>query len=114
MTGSTWVDIIVIGVALLAASSGWRQGAVASAMAFLGVVLGAVAGILIAPHVLDYVDGTRLRVIVGISVIIALVIIGEVSGMVLGRALRSSMHSPGARSVDSVIGAGLPDRKSVV
>ena len=57
MTGSTWVDIIVIGVALLAASSGWRQGAVASAMAFLGVVLGAVAGILIAPHVLDYVDG---------------------------------------------------------
>ena len=107
MTGSTWVDIIVIGVALLAASSGWRQGAVASAMAFLGVVLGAVAGILIAPHVLDYVDGTRLRVIVGISVIIALVIIGEVSGMVLGRALRSSMHSPGARSVDSVIGAGL-------
>nr|WP_300500484.1 MarP family serine protease [uncultured Rhodococcus sp.] len=107
MTGSTWVDIIVIGVALLAAPSGWRQGAVASAMAFLGVVLGAVAGILIAPHVLDYVDGTRLRVIVGISVIIALVIIGEVSGMVLGRALRSSMHSPGARSVDSVIGAGL-------
>ncbi|MCC8929219.1 MarP family serine protease [Rhodococcus sp. I2R] len=107
MTGSTWVDIIVIGVALLAASSGWRQGAVASAMAFLGVVLGAVAGILIAPHVLDYVDGMRLRVIVGISVIIALVIIGEVSGMVLGRALRSGMHSPGARSVDSVIGAGL-------
>ncbi|MFC8179410.1 MULTISPECIES: acid resistance serine protease MarP [Nocardiaceae] len=107
MTGSTWVDIIVLGVALLAASSGWRQGAVASAMAFLGVVLGAVAGILIAPHVLVHVDGSRMRVLVGIGLIVALVIIGEVSGMVLGRALRSGMHSRSARSVDSVIGAGL-------
>ena len=31
MTGSTWVDIIVIGIALLAAASGYRSGAVASA-----------------------------------------------------------------------------------
>ncbi len=107
MTGSTWVDVIVVGVALLAASSGWRQGAVASAMAFLGVVLGAVAGILIAPHVLDHVEGARLRVFVGISLIVMLVIVGEVSGMVLGRALRSGMHSRGARSFDSVVGAGL-------
>lgn len=107
MTGSTWVDVVVVGVALLAASSGWRQGAVASAMAFLGVVLGAVAGILIAPHVLEHVDGSRLRVFVGIGLIVVLVIVGEVSGMVLGRALRSGMHSRGARSVDSVVGAGL-------
>ncbi|WP_338886972.1 acid resistance serine protease MarP [Rhodococcus sovatensis] len=107
MSGSTWVDIVVVGVALLAATSGWRQGAVASAMAFLGVVLGAVAGILIAPHVLEHVDGARLRVFVGIALIVVLVIVGEVSGMVLGRALRSGMHSRGARSVDSVIGAAL-------
>ena len=107
MTGSTWVDVVVVGVALLAASSGWRQGAVASAMAFLGVVLGAVAGILIAPHVLEHVEGSRLRVFVGIGLIVVLVIVGEVSGMVLGRALRSGMHSRGARSVDSVVGAGL-------
>lgn len=107
MTGGTWVDIVVVGIALLAAGSGWRQGAVASAMAFLGVILGAVAGILIAPHVLEHVDGTRLRVFVGIALIVVLVIIGEVSGMVLGRALRSGMHSRGARSVDSGVGAVL-------
>ncbi|MGA9873746.1 MAG: acid resistance serine protease MarP [Rhodococcus sp. (in: high G+C Gram-positive bacteria)] len=107
MTGSRWVDLAVLGVALLAATSGWRQGAVASALAFLGVVLGAVAGILIAPHVLEQVDGARLRVFVGIALIVVLVIVGEVSGMVLGRALRSGMHSRGARSIDSVVGAGL-------
>lgn len=107
MTGSGWVDIAVVAIALLAATSGWRQGAVASALAFLGVVLGAVAGILVAPHVLDHVDGARARVFVGIALIVILVIIGEVAGMVLGRALRSGMHSRAARSVDSIIGAGL-------
>ncbi|MGW0174601.1 acid resistance serine protease MarP [Rhodococcus sp. NPDC003322] len=107
MTGSTWIDIAVLAIAVLAATSGWRHGAVASALAFLGVVLGAVAGILIAPHVLVHVDGGRARVLVGILLIIGLVIVGEVAGMVLGRAARGSMHSPVARSVDSVVGAGL-------
>ncbi|MGW0043243.1 acid resistance serine protease MarP [Rhodococcus sp. NPDC003348] len=107
MTGSTWIDIAILAIAVLAATSGWRHGAVASALAFLGVVLGAVAGILIAPHVLVHVDGGRARVLVGILLIIGLVIVGEVAGMVLGRAARGSMHSPVARSVDSVVGAGL-------
>ncbi len=107
MTGSAWLDIGVLLVALLAASSGWRQGAVASALAFLGVVLGAVAGILIAPHILVHVDEGRTRVLAGVLLIVTLVIIGEVAGMVLGRAARSGMHSPAARAVDSVIGAGL-------
>jgi S1-C subfamily serine protease len=107
MTGSTWLDIGVALVALLAASSGWRQGAVASALAFLGVVLGAVAGILLAPRVLVHVDDSRMRVLVGIGLIVVLVVVGEVAGMVLGRALRSGMHSPAARSVDSTIGAAL-------
>lgn len=107
MTSSLWLDIGIGLVALLAASSGWRQGAVASGLAFFGVVLGAVAGILLAPRVLTQVEEGRTRILVGILLIVLMVIIGEVAGMVLGRALRSGMHSPVARSVDSVIGAGL-------
>lgn len=56
MTGSRWIDLAIVLIALIAASSGWRQGAVASVLAFVGVLLGAVAGILIAPHVLVHVD----------------------------------------------------------
>lgn len=107
MTGSRWVDLAIVLVALLAATSGWRQGAVASALAFVGVILGAVAGILLAPYVLVHVTEGKLRILAGISLIVVLVIIGEVAGMVLGRAARSGMHSPVARSVDSVVGAGL-------
>ncbi|WP_280380756.1 MarP family serine protease [Nocardia wallacei] len=107
MSSSAWLDIAVVIIALLAASSGWRQGAVASALAFLGVVLGAVAGILIAPHILVHMSEGRKRVLVGVVLIVALVIIGEVAGMVLGRAARSGMRHPFTRSVDSVVGAAL-------
>src|SRR6266567_5022391 len=102
-----WLDIAVVIIALLAASSGWRQGAVASALAFLGVILGAVAGILIAPHILIHISEGRKRVLVGVVLIVALVIVGEVAGMVLGRAARSGMRNPFIRGVDSVVGAGL-------
>jgi len=107
VTPSGWIDLLILLVVLVAASSGLRQGAVASALAFLGVVLGAVAGILIAPHVLVHVEEGRMRILAGIALIVVLVIIGEVAGMVLGRAARSNMHSPVARGVDSVVGAGL-------
>jgi len=107
VTGSGWIDLVIVLVVLIAISSGLRQGAVTSALAFVGVLLGAVAGILIAPHVLVHVDEGRIRILTGIVLIVVLVVIGEVAGMVLGRAARSGMHSPGTRAVDSVVGAGL-------
>ncbi|WP_068279544.1 MarP family serine protease [Aldersonia kunmingensis] len=107
MTGSGWLDALVIALAVLAALSGWRQGAVASAIAFFGVLLGAVAGILIAPHILVHMEDGRTRVLVGVLLIITLVVVGEIAGMILGRALRGGIRHPAARSVDSVIGACL-------
>ncbi|WP_040788050.1 MarP family serine protease [Nocardia paucivorans] len=107
MSASGWLDIAVVILALLAASSGWRQGAVASALAFLGVVLGAVAGILIAPHILIHIEEGRSRVLAGVLLIVLLVIVGEVAGMVLGRAARSGMRHPFARGADSAVGAVL-------
>lgn len=107
MSAAGWLDIGVIILALLAASSGWRQGAVASALAFLGVVLGAVAGILIAPHVLVHVGEGKGRVFAGVLLIVVLVVVGEVAGMVLGRAARGSMSNPAARIIDSSIGGAL-------
>ncbi|SIR95114.1 MarP family serine protease [Williamsia sterculiae] len=105
MTGSAWVDLGVVVVALIAAASGFRQGAVASAMAFLGVLLGAVAGILLAPHVITHIDDRRWRLLVGVCLLVVLVIVGELSGMVLGRAARSGLRSRHIRRADSVIGS---------
>lgn len=105
MTGALWVDLAVLALAALAAASGYRQGAAASVLAFIGVVVGVLAGILLVPHVVDRIDDPRARLITAIVLLVVLVVIGEVAGMVIGRAARSGLHSLKLRRVDSVVGA---------
>ncbi len=107
MTSSQWLDIAVIVVALIAAISGWRSGALGSLMSFVGVVLGAIAGVMLAPHVISHVHSPRGKLFTALLLILALVVIGEVAGVVLGRAVRGSIRSGPVRVVDSIIGVAL-------
>src|ERR1700710_97453 len=107
MTSSQWLDLAVLAVAFVAAISGWRSGALGSLLSFVGVVLGAVAGVLLAPHVVSHVDGPRSKLFVSLSLILGLVVIGEIAGVVLGRAVRGAIRNRTLRTFDSVIGVGL-------
>jgi S1-C subfamily serine protease len=107
VTGSQWLDFAIIGVALIAAISGWRSGALGSLMSFIGVVLGAIAGVMLAPHVVGLVDSPRGKLFTALLLILALVVIGEVAGVVLGRAVRGSIRSGPVRVIDSLTGVGL-------
>jgi S1-C subfamily serine protease len=107
MTSSQWLDLAVLAIAFVAAISGWRSGALGSLLSFVGVVLGAVAGVLLAPHIVSHISGPRTKLFVTLFLILALVVIGEIAGVVLGRAVRGAIRNPGLRAVDSVIGVGL-------
>ena len=107
MTSSQWLDLAVLAVAFVAAISGWRSGALGSLLAFVGVVLGAVAGVLLAPHVVSHIAGARTKLFVTLFLILALVVIGEIAGVVLGRAVRGAIRNRALRFFDSVIGVGL-------
>jgi S1-C subfamily serine protease len=107
MTPSQWLDIAVLAIAFIAAISGWRSGAVGSLMSFVGVILGAVAGVLLAPHVVGHITGPRTKLFAALFLILGLVVIGEVAGVVLGRAVRGAIRNRTIRTVDSVIGVGL-------
>ena len=107
MTGSQWLDIAVVAVALIAAISGWRSGALGSLMSFVGVVLGAIAGVMLAPHIVSHIYSSRGKLFTALFLILALVVIGEVAGVVLGRAVRGSIRSGPVRLVDSVVGVAL-------
>ena len=104
MTSSQWLDLLVLSIAFVAAISGWRSGALGSVMSFVGVVLGAVAGVLLAPHVVAHFTGTRTQLFITLFMILGLVVIGEIAGVVLGRAVRGAIRNRGLRFVDSVIG----------
>jgi S1-C subfamily serine protease len=107
MTSSQWVDFVVLGIAFVAGISGWRSGALGSMLSFLGVVLGAVAGVLLAPHVVANIDGPRTRLFVTLFLILALVVVGEIAGVVLGRAVRGAIRNRSVRAVDSMIGVAI-------
>ncbi|MCW1959267.1 MAG: acid resistance serine protease MarP [Mycobacterium sp.] len=107
MTSSQWLDIAIIGIALIAAISGWRSGALGSLMSFIGVILGAIAGVMLAPHVVGLVSTPRAKLFTALFLILALVVVGEVAGVVLGRAVRSSIRSGPVRVVDSLVGVAL-------
>jgi S1-C subfamily serine protease len=107
MTASQWLDLAILSVVFVAAISGWRSGALGSLLSFLGVVLGAVAGVLLAPHVVTHMAGARTKLFVTLFLILGLVVIGEIAGVVLGRAVRGAIRNQGIRVVDSVIGIAL-------
>lgn len=107
MTSSQWLDLAVLAVAFVAAVSGWRSGALGSLLSFVGVILGAVAGVLLAPHVVSHIDGPRSKLFVSLFLILGLVVIGEIAGVVLGRAVRGAIRNRTLRTFDSVVGVAL-------
>ncbi|MGH3543570.1 MAG: acid resistance serine protease MarP [Mycobacterium sp.] len=107
MTSSQWLDIAVLAVALIAAISGWRSGAAGSLLSFVGVLLGAIAGVLLAPHLVSNISGARAKLFAALFLILALVVVGEVAGVVLGRAVRGAIHSRTVRFFDSLVGVAV-------
>lgn len=100
-----WVDLLVIALAVLAAVSGARQGVVTALPAFAGVLLGAIAGIKIAPLVVKHIDATPTRVAFAVAIFVLLVALGETLGMWVGRSIRQKIRSPRLAGVDSALGA---------
>src|SRR5437764_7975234 len=107
MTSSQLLDLAVLAIAFVAAISGWRSGALGSLLSFVGVVLGAVAGVLLAPHIVTHISGPRTKLFVTLFLILALVVIGEIAGVVLGRAVRGALRNRTMRTFDSIIGVWL-------
>ena len=107
MSSSQWLDIAVLAVAFIAAVSGWRSGALGSLLSFVGVLLGAIAGVLLAPHFVAHISAPRAKLFAALFLILGLVVVGEVAGVVLGRAVRGAIHSNSVRFFDSLVGVGV-------
>lgn len=101
----SWVDVLVVLLAILAAVSGWRHGLAVAALSFLGVIGGALLGLKIAPLVVGTFEGDTSKVVVSVLIVVALVAIGETLGVYLGRAARDRMRLQAVRTVDSTFGA---------
>jgi S1-C subfamily serine protease len=102
------VDLVLIGLALAFAFSGFRQGVIVSATSFFGFFGGAVLGAQLSEPVADRFDGTATtRVFVALVVVLAVALLGQVVAGAVGRAVRRRVTWQPAEVVDSVAGAVL-------
>jgi S1-C subfamily serine protease len=102
------VDLILIGLALLFAFSGFRQGLIVSATSFLGFFGGAVLGAQLSGPVADRINGSSVtRVFVALVVVLAGALLGQVVAGAIGRAIRRKVTWEPVKMVDSVAGAVL-------
>lgn len=102
------VDLVLIGLALAFAFSGFRQGVIVSATSFLGFFGGAVLGAQLSGPVADRLDGAATtRVFVALVVVLAAALLGQVLAGAIGRAVRRRVTWQPAEVVDSVAGAVL-------
>ncbi|MFN2479649.1 MAG: MarP family serine protease [Pseudonocardiaceae bacterium] len=100
-----WVDVLVLVLALLAGISGARQGMVTAGASFIGVLTGAVIGVRIAPSLIEGYQKPEARVALGVSIVIVLIAIGEMLGVLLGRAVQRRIDAEALRQMDSFLGA---------
>ncbi|MGY1591033.1 MarP family serine protease [Geodermatophilus sp. SYSU D00965] len=104
----SFVDLVIIVLALVFAFSGFRQGLVVSAASFFGFFGGAVLGAQLSGTVADRVDGSPVtRVFVALVVVLAGALLGQLLAGAVGRAIRRRVTWEPAKVVDSIAGAVL-------
>ena len=100
-----WVDVLVLLLALLAAVSGAFQGVIIALPSLVGVVLGAVGGIKLAPLVVDLFTNPVAKVAFAVATVVFLVALGETLGVWAGRKLRQKINPDKLSGVDKTLGA---------
>jgi S1-C subfamily serine protease len=102
----SFVDLVLIALALLFALSGFRQGLLVSATSIVGFLGGAVLGAQLSGPVADRVNGSTVtRVFAALVVVLAGALLGQILTGAAGRALRSRVTWEPAKVLDSVAGA---------
>ena len=99
------LDLILIGLVIAFAISGYRQGFIIGAFSFLGFVGGAVLGVFIAPPIAHaIVEGPTEQALLAIVVVFLSATIGQFASSTLGAIVRSHVTWEPARVVDSLGG----------
>ncbi|MFI5584632.1 MarP family serine protease [Amycolatopsis sp. NPDC051758] len=100
-----WVDVLVLLLALLAAVSGAFQGVIIALPSLVGVVLGAIVGIKLAPVVVAFFDDPVWKVAFAVATVVFLVAFGEAIGVYVGRKLRQKINPDKLSGIDKTLGA---------
>jgi uncharacterized membrane protein required for colicin V production len=100
------LDLVVIALAISAAVGGWRLGFVARAFSWIGLAIGVYIATRIIPVIGSSEEDPQRLLIVGMVILFAGAIVGQVIGLLIGARLRSVLRpAPGIVTADRVGGA---------
>ncbi|MPZ26830.1 MAG: MarP family serine protease [Micromonosporaceae bacterium] len=99
------VDLVLIGLMLLFAVSGYRQGFLVGALSFVGFFGGALLGLQLGPLLARYLNGDGNRVVVALVTVFGLAVLGQALAGWLGSHLRRTIRSESGQRADDVGGA---------
>ena len=103
----SWVDVLVVLLAIVAGISGWRHGMAVAALSFIGVLGGAILGVQLAPLLAANLEAKNSQVIVSVVVVVVLVALGETTGVYFGRHIRERIRGERTLTIDSTLGSVL-------
>ena len=98
------MDWIALGFVVLAAFVGYRKGLISSALSVAGIVVGAVLGARLAPHLLADGSESPYTPLVGLAGAAVGAVLFETLGTVVGSVVRSRVGMGAARAFDSAGG----------
>lgn len=100
------LDLILIGLVVAFAVSGYRQGFIIGAFSFIGFVGGALLGMFIAPPIVGaIVSGDIERALLAIVIVFLAATIGQFTFSTVGAVVRSHVTWEPARLVDAFGGS---------
>jgi S1-C subfamily serine protease len=103
----SWVDVLVVVLAIVAGISGWRHGMAVALLSFVGVLGGAIIGVQLAPLLAGNLEAKNTQVVVSVVVVVVLVALGETTGVYFGRHIRDKITGERTLTVDSALGSVL-------
>src|SRR5215831_4155437 len=99
------LDVVVVLLAVIAGIGGYRIGFVARSASWAGMALGIVVAIKVLPALTESEVDARRLLLLGLVVVFAGAILGQVLGLIVGAQLRMVIPSGNAQSADRVGGA---------
>jgi S1-C subfamily serine protease len=104
--GDHILDLILLGLVVLFAISGYRQGFIVGVLSFVGFVGGGVLGAMIAPPIArSVVEGSAQQALLAIVIAFLSATLGQLIASSLGAVLRNRVTGDNARAVDAVGGS---------
>jgi S1-C subfamily serine protease len=101
------LDLIIVVLLILAAATGYRRGAALQLTAYVGLLLGLVAGAVLAPFVAELAESRLTQAFLAIMTLLVVAGLGDAVGWMVGRSVWSIARRSGLGTVDSVAGSAV-------